>query len=124
MKQDPKHLNLKSSSPAIAFHPDGTKLAVALKWGVKLYDINKQYEVASFDGHKGRVTSVAFSLDGRVLATGSWDKTVRLWNVDNGKLIAAYEGPTGKVFTLAYAPDGMRLAAAGDAGNVVLWDVE
>jgi WD40 repeat protein len=123
-KQDPISIPLKHTSPAIAFHPDGTLIAAAQEWGVKLIDIAKRHEVKTFTGHKGRVTSLAFRPDGRVLATGSWAKTVRLWDVATGQAITSLTAPLGRVMTLAYSPDGLRLAAAGDAGNVVLWDAD
>jgi WD40 repeat protein len=122
--QDPISIPLKHTSPTIAFHPEGTLIAVAQEWGAKLFDIAKRHEVKAFTGHKGRVTCLAFRPDGRVLATGSWDKTVRLWDVATGQAITSLTAPLGRVMTLAYSPDGLRLAAAGDAGNVALWDAD
>jgi WD40 repeat protein len=124
VKPDPIHFNLPHSSPAVAFHPDGTFLAVAQEWDAKVFDIARRQEVATLKGHKGKVTSVAFAPDGRTLATGSWDGIVRLWDPFTGAERQAFQWPTGKVYALAFAPDGTRAAAAGEKGTIVVWDTE
>src|SRR5262249_7377061 len=73
--------------------------------------------------HDDRVTSVAFSPDGQVLATGSYGG-VRLWEVATGRQIATL--PSHPVVNaLAFAPSGRTLAvASGQAGGLDLWDLE
>ena len=123
-RQDPIHFNLTHNGPAVAFHPDGTMIAVAQEWGARVFDLTRRQERATIKGHKGQVSSLAFSPDGRYLATGSWDGTVRLWDPLTGAERQSYQWPTGKVYAVAYAPDGTRLAAAGSSGTVVVWDTE
>lgn len=123
-KRDPIPFALKHTAPAIALSPDGTTLAAAADWGVTLLDIPKRHERATAKGHKGRLTSVAFTPDGSTLVTGSWDQTVRLWDAATGRERAALAWPVGKVTALAVAADGLRMAAGGDGGAVVIWDVD
>lgn len=123
-RAEPTRFNLSHTAPAVALHPDGSTVAAASEWGFKLFDLTTKRERAAVRGHKGTVSGVAFSPDGRHLATGSWDGTVKLWDAATGAPRGSFQWPVGKVFALAYSPDGLRLAAAGDRGGVVLWDTE
>ncbi|MFJ8034665.1 hypothetical protein [Streptomyces sp. NPDC096032] len=72
-------------------------------------------------GHNEPVWSVVFSPDGKTLASGSDDKTVRLWSTATGKKVRTLAGPTGPVWSMAYSPDGKTLAI-GDSDTVWLWN--
>ena len=87
----------KGSFNEIQYSPDGARLAVATSIGIWLYDTMPLREVALFAGrHKGGVLSVAFSPDGRVLASGHGDGRIRLWDAKTGKLKRMLTGHNGR----------------------------
>jgi WD40 repeat protein len=67
--------------------------------------------------------TLAFSPDGKLLATGDKQGTIRLWNPTRGKDLATLEEPGGELFQIAFSPDSKLLAAARDGGATQLWDV-
>jgi hypothetical protein len=73
--------------------------------------------------HAWPVESVAFSPDGRILASGSADKTVRLWDVSSRQLLATLTGHEESVDSVAFSPDGRLLASGSRDKTVRLWDV-
>ena len=123
-RQTPLRFPLAHTSLSIALAPDGSAVAVAQDWVVRLIDLERKQDRAVLKSHKGIASAVAFRPDGSTVATGSWDQTVRLWDAATGRERAVFQWPIGKVFSLAYSPDGLRLAAGGDRGAVVIWDVD
>jgi dipeptidyl aminopeptidase/acylaminoacyl peptidase len=73
--------------------------------------------------HAEGVSGVAFSPDGKLLATAGCDKMIRLWDLDNDKEVGRFEGHSGHIRTVAFSPDGKLLASAADDNAIFVWDV-
>ncbi|WP_414622747.1 WD40 repeat domain-containing protein, partial [Calothrix sp. CCY 0018] len=70
------------------------------------------------------VNSVAFSPDGKTLASGSWDKTIKLWNISSGKIISTLDGHQSYVNSVAFSPDGKTLASGSADKTIKLWSLD
>ncbi|MEN8259869.1 MAG: WD40 repeat domain-containing protein, partial [Pseudomonadota bacterium] len=91
---------------------------------VKLWHVETKRLIHSFKGHTNPVHSVAFSPDGRFIASGARDATVRLWDVEAKRLVHTFKGHRNAVNSVAFSPDGRFIASRSRDRTVKLWDVE
>jgi WD40 repeat protein len=75
-------------------------------------------------GHTGAVFSLAYAPDGKLLASGSQDGTVRLWDTAAGKERFTLRAHDGEVLAVAFSPDGQLLVSGGKEGLAKVWDVK
>jgi WD40 repeat protein/serine/threonine protein kinase len=85
-------------------------------------------DLLTLKGHTDHVSSVAYSPDGKRLASAAAgsDRTVKVWDAQTGQVLLSFKGSTGQVWSVAFSPDGKRLASAAEgAGNTVkVWDAQ
>ena len=109
---------------ALAFAPDGRRLAVASDDGlVYLLDAVTGKQALRLAGHKKTVECVAFSPDGRRVLSGGDDRLAIVWNAQTGEHLAALEGHVAAIRRVAFSPDGRLAASAAEDGTVKLWDL-
>jgi WD40 repeat protein/serine/threonine protein kinase len=108
----------------VAFCPDGRQLATGSDGAVKVWDWKHRRALRALPGHGKHAISVAFSRDGRLLASGSFLGGLKLWDAERDappiRTIAAHRHPVSAV---AFSADGGRLASASFDRFVKVWDV-
>jgi len=108
----------------LEFSPDNKFLAVATPGNlIQLIDVLDGKVLQQFQGHARSILDVAFSQDGKTIASASWDNTVALWDTATGTQKGAFDAVAYK---LKFLPDGKTLAGYGSSGNQMaywLWDV-
>lgn len=81
-------------------------------------------ELRTLQGHKAAVKHVAFSPDGKRLASTSDDGTIKVWEAATGRELHSLEGHTSRVECAAFSPDGTRIASGGYDKTIRLWNPE
>lgn len=104
---------------AIAYSRSTNRIAVAVANSIYIYDVRTYEKQMVFTEHTDSVLAVAFSPNGKLLVSGSSDKTVRLWRVDNGKLIRTRERHEAPVNTVAFSVDGKRFWSASSENDTI-----
>lgn len=93
-------------------------------WDAKLWDAKSGELIKSFSGHTSEVTTLAFSPDNKVLATGDAKGHGKLWNIETGAVIATLKGHTRKISAILFLPDGSRVLTASLDTTVGQWDAK
>jgi WD40 repeat protein len=124
-----RSMDLLSAATARTLSPDGKYLAAASYGGtantnssIVVWDTEKGQRLHSLGGHTGRITGLAFSPNGRRLASAGLDKVLVLWETTTGREILTIRGDAGFTGRLAFSPNGERLASLDAEGAIQIWD--
>jgi WD40 repeat protein len=124
----------KDTAGELAISPDGKFLASSHRdQTIQLWDVAKGESDLWIANHPARdrgprtqlswACPIAFSPDGKLLASGGDDHAVRLWDVATGKEVRKFAGHAGTILSLAFSADGKTLASASADTTVLIWDV-
>jgi WD40 repeat protein len=110
---------------SLAMSPDGRFVAAAGPFYGNVVDV---WEVASGQkiltlAHSASLKGVAFSPDGKLLASTGYDGIAVIWNLETGQVAQTLMGPASEMVSVAFGPGGRWLAAGTDDGTLILWDV-
>lgn len=112
----------------VAFSPDGAILASTGVGLIELWDVTTRRNIATLVEHNRRVrygiSAIAFSPDGRTIASGDQEGRIKLWDVESGVDIATINGHGKVVSSVMFSPDGAMLASGSADDTVKLWDVD
>ena len=132
--QEIKRLNRRDNGThwSVAFSPGGLLLASGSNpigqekydyGSLVLWNLYSGKDIKCLTGHKSWITSVSFSPDGRLLATGSYDHTVRLWEVSSGRELRTLVGHKQWVYRASFSSDRKTLISAAIDEMPRFWDV-
>jgi hypothetical protein len=91
---------------------------------VQIWDVATGREIGNLKGHGRAVGKLALSRDGKLLATGSTDNTIKIWDLGAKRELVTLAGHTANIESLDFSPDGRLLASAGEDGSTFLWDAK
>ncbi len=113
----------KNAGAITVSSPDGKVVVMAAGNEIRFLDAGTQKLLIVIKGHEGAVTALAYSPDGKILASGSADKTVRLWDAATGKGLQVFKAHQAAIRSLRFSGDGKTLTTSGTDKSTIVWDL-
>ena len=117
-------LEQRAGMTALVLSPDGRRaLSAGTDNSLCYWDLEKGRLTLVFEGHTGRIESIAFSADGKRALSGGSDKTVRLWDLETGQALSIFEGHKQEICSVIFSGDGKRAYSASLDGIWRCWSL-
>ena len=115
-----------SSVDCVVISPDGKTFASTYSSAnfSQLWNLHTGELIRTFSGHSGAVNCVAINHNGKILASGSYDKQIKLWNLETGQEFRTIKGHSFLIRSLAFSPDGETLASGSQDNTIKLWHLK
>ncbi|HEY9694929.1 MAG TPA: serine/threonine-protein kinase [Oculatellaceae cyanobacterium] len=116
-----RNIKIDSDSFALAISPDGQNLASVTTKKIKLWNITTGEDNQTFTVDSDGITALAFSPNGKILASGSNDNKIQIWNLVTGKMIRTFAGHSSAITSVAFSPDGQNLVSSSEDNTIKTW---
>ncbi len=119
----------KSKVLSVAMSPNGKMIVSSSNCdnsqchNIKLWNVITGKEITNLQGHSQNVNVVAITTDGKILVSGSDDKTIKIWSLQTNQLIHTLNGHTDAVHSLVISGDGKTLISASDDKTIKVWNL-
>ncbi len=108
---------------SVSFHPGGDLLAAAVGTQVSIWDLNQNSVIEKLRFHTENLRSVAWSVDGSMIASGGEDWRVIVWDTETWMPILSHRTHKDTVNSVAWSPNGRLLVSGSEDGSIIFWDV-
>ena len=108
----------------ISSSPDGKHIAVGSIGDVKIFVLDATFDkiIYNLEGHSDVILSISFSPNGKLIASGSGDNTIKVWDATSGLEIYTLKGHSNAVYDVKFSPDGKLIASGSWDNTIKVWD--